>query len=578
MACSKNTKTHNIFLIDKCKLQGIDKQPILPVEEALSVIMSTDETYQLQTLKKGINTKGFSVCLYFRGDDSFQSKFSSFCKSFVEEDQAAVTFYPRSASSVLFIWNNNHIYAVTTGQGYRMIEKYSLPKFGLIVASIFEERFKITSLDSNAMSSIVHSTKTVYSNEVDFIDVSALDTIFKEVTGRLKDESKVRSLLNLNATSKRKSLKVTAKNFVQFSSALNFDGLLHLLSIIDAYDFEGYQDRFNTITPIDEKTNSNIIEASNAVIIEKLYDAIKTGNELPFDLFHEDTTAYISADSYVIYDSLSGTEYANSDDIANSTIIDDAYNTYLNGTSDSLAAFFLFINAVSIRADKGDVVGITDETFLKHISGEIQVDGKNYFIFYGRIYQLSASYTERLNASLRGKLHRDYYTSEITTQWPENKKEDWFNETASLNDNYIHLHLVKPDNIEFADLMKYEDDVVTIVHVKDGFDCNMRALDRQVELSISKIMDIKHFNNDSYFRNLYNSASIHTIGNNIKTVFPSVEAFLECIQEKPVRYIIAIRPTCDDLIESNSNIAKHCLNALILRCFQQGIELKIQKL
>ena len=36
--------------------------------------------------------------------------------------------------------------------------------------TVFEERFKITSLDSNAMSSIVHSTKTVYSNEIDFID------------------------------------------------------------------------------------------------------------------------------------------------------------------------------------------------------------------------------------------------------------------------------------------------------------------------------------------------------------------------------------------------------------------------
>ncbi len=72
-----------------------------------------------------------------------------------------------------------------------MVEKYLVPNFGLIIASAFEERFKITSLDSNAMSSIVHSTKTIYSNEVDFIDIESLDTIFKEITGRLKDADKV---------------------------------------------------------------------------------------------------------------------------------------------------------------------------------------------------------------------------------------------------------------------------------------------------------------------------------------------------------------------------------------------------
>lgn len=253
MARPKHTKTHNIFLIDKNKLPGMSGAAEMPVEDILATLMGADEKYKLQQLKTDINTQGFTVCLYFRGDDNYQSKFASFCKAFVAEDQDAVTFYPRTASSVLFIWNQKHIYAVTTGQGFRMIEDYALPKFGLIVASIFEDRFKITSLDSNAMSSIVHSTKTVYSNEVDFIDVNALDTIFKEVTGRLKDALKVKSLLNLDASSKRQSMKVTAKNFVQFSSALNFEGLLHLLTIIDGYDFESYQDRFNLISPLNHK-------------------------------------------------------------------------------------------------------------------------------------------------------------------------------------------------------------------------------------------------------------------------------------------------------------------------------------
>ena len=578
MARPKNTKTHNIFLIEKNRLPGINDTPTPSMESIIATLMSDDEDYKLQTLKPGIDTKGFSVRLYFRGDDNFQSKFASFCKPFVAEDQQAVTFYPRSASSVLFIWNDTNVYAITTGQGFRKIGAYAFPKFGLVVASIFEERFKITSLDSNAMSSIVHSTKTVYSNEIDFIDVSALDTVFKEVTGRLKDASKVRSLLNLDATSKKKSMKVTAKDYVQFSSALNFEGLLHLLTIIDSYDFENYQDRFNLIAPIGEKKHATIISTNNNAVTEEIYKAIVSNHEIPFDLFHEDTMAYISADSYVFYDPVSGSEYARFDDYASSEAILTAYTNYLGGTPDTFDAFNAFAGSVNIRADKGDVQGVTDAPLLQHISGEIQVAGVNYFIFYGKYYHLSTSYTERLNDSLSGKLRKEFYTSEISTSWAQGKDEDWFNLTVSTQEDYIHLHKVKPDFIEFADLLKFEDDMVTVVHAKDGFDCDMRALDRQVELSVAKIMDIKHYNNESYLRALYAKASAHTVGKNITTVFSTVDEFLSCMKEKPIRYVIAIRPANKTLLSNTSNIAKHCLNALILRCFQQGIELRIQVL
>ena len=577
MARPKHTKTHNIFLIDKNKLPGMSGATEPPVEDALAALMGMDQKYQLQQLKTDIHTRGFSVCLYFRGDDNYQSKFASFCKAFVADGEDAVTFYPRTASSVLFIWNQRHIYAVTTGQGFRMIEDYAQPKFGLIVASIFEDRFKITSLDSNAMSSIVHSTKTVYSNEVDFIDVNALDTIFKEVTGRLKDALRVKSLLNLDASSKRQSMKVTAKNFVQFSSALNFEGLLHLLTIIDGYDFESYQDRFNLISPLNHKKHHATITANNTAVVTEMYAAISSGKEIPFDLFHKETDAFIAADTYVIYDPENGEEYVSVDDYATPGMIATAYSAYLKGTPDTFAAFSSFVSSMNLRADKGEH-NATDAALMQHISGEVQVSGKNYYIFYGDYYCLNESYTARLNDSLSGKLRSEFYTSELHTTWTPGEDEDWFNLEVSNNEDYIHLHKVKPDYIEFADLLKYENDEVTVVHVKDGFDCDMRALDRQVELSITKIMDIKHYNNASYLRNLYQKAATHTVGKNITTVFPTANDFLECMKNKTIRYVIAIRPTNKSLLDNTSNIAKHCLNALILRCFQQGIELRIQVL
>ena len=186
------------------------------------------------------------------------------------------------------------------------------------------------------------------------------------------------------------------------------------------------------------------------------------------------------------------------------------------------------------------------------------------------------SYDERLKDSLKGKLQQVYETTEIQTVWDPDEDEDWFNETVSVNEGFVHLHKIKPDFIEFCDLLKCDKETLTFVHVKDGFDGDMRVLDRQVDLSIRKIMDYRQNNHADYMKRLYKNAAIASTGTNITTVFPSEQDFLEALKSKQIRYIIAIRPQNPDLVGCRSNIAKHCLNALILRCFNQGVDLRIQ--
>ena len=310
-----------------------------------------------------------------------------------------------------------------------------------------------------------------------------------------------------------------------------------------------------------------------------MYSAISSDKTIPFDLFHEKTIDYISADSYVFYKRMENEEYARFDDYADPNAILIAYKVYLSGKPDTLSNFTDFVNTVNIRTDKDDVCGVTDAPLLQHISGEIRGENNvDYFIFYGKYYHLSKSYIERLTTSLARKLRKEFITDELTTKWIPEENEDWFNKTVAAQEGYIYLHNVKSDYIEFADLLKFENDVVTVVHVKDGFGCNMRALDRQVELSVAKVMDIKYYNNEDYMRKLYKNASGRTIETKITTVFSTVDEFLSCIKDKRIRYIIAIRTDEEDLLSNQSNIAKHCLNALILRCFERGIELKIQTL
>jgi len=576
----KQTKTHNIFMLDKTRLQEqFSSRGDSSVLELIAQLMSTDASYTAQTLKEGVDTLGFSIKLYFRKEESFKSKFASFCKTFVADDQDAITYCPRSSSSVLFIWNEKNIYAIPTGQGFRMIEAAIVPKFGMMIASKYDQLFKVTSLDSNALSSIIHSTKTVYSNEVDFLDINALDTIFKEVTGRLTDKTNVHSLLNLQSTSKKQSMKITAKDFVQFSSALSFNNLLHLLTVINGYDFDKLSDRFNLVSPMTPKKHHNVIIDNNAAVIHAMYESLMSGKRLPYDLFHKNTIDFISADSYIIYNPINYEVHYSQDDYEPTQLVLNAYQNYLKGNPPTEAAFYAFVLSSKLRADRGDYMA-TDGSILQYVSGEVEVNNTNYYIFYGDYYRLTASYDERLKDSLKGKLQQVYETNEIQTAWvrEKNKDEDWFNKTVSANEGYAHLHKIKPDYIEFCDLLKFDGETITFVHVKDGFDGDMRVLDRQVDLSIRKIMDYRQNNHTDYMKRLYQNASACSIGTNIADIFSSEQDFLDALKTKQIRYIIVIRPQNSDLLECRSNIAKHCLNALILRCFNQGVELQIQKL
>lgn len=46
MARQKNTKTHNIFLIDKNKLHGISGVPAPSIADALATLMSIDNEHR----------------------------------------------------------------------------------------------------------------------------------------------------------------------------------------------------------------------------------------------------------------------------------------------------------------------------------------------------------------------------------------------------------------------------------------------------------------------------------------------------------------------------------------------------
>lgn len=577
MARRNNSKIHNVYLLSKDKLyEKFVKGSPLSIEDIIDKLMDSDECnyYEEQRKKSNIYTSSFSVRLYFAVIPSKYNKLSSFCSAFIEEDQDVISFHPKNASSVLFVWNETNIFAITSGQGYHIIQPYCVPKFGMMVAAHYLEYLRITALDSNEIAGSVHSSKTIYSNEMNFIDVDSLDTIYKEVAGRLNNTELIHELLDLDDDDRKNSVKIIAKDYLQLSNSMNFDKLIHLLTMLSELNLNSLEDRFNAITPLNPKRNKAVIEKNNNEVIASLYHSVQTNRRMEFDLFNKNTNQFIEADRYEIVGGKN--VFVSKDEIETLPFISEAFTNFLSGRQSSLNLFAEFVHLSNIEAYKGDD-RVCKQPLLEHLYGEITVDDANYFIVYGDYYLLTNSYCDRLNQIIETRTN-SHIKQVLSTPWVSSKyDEDMFNGAVAKNEGLVLLHRILVENIEFADLLKYENGEITIIHVKDGFDGEMRALDRQVELSIKMLNDLVHNNYENYFRSLYVNAtsSDNEQSSKLKDVFKTADDFIKALKTCTIKYCIAIRPANVDLAKNRSNIAKHCLNALLMQCAVQDYELII---
>lgn len=585
MGYINGTKKHNIFLLDNdkfCEKNNLNNKKEIISSDIVALLAKeakkSEYKFIHQKLKENINTYEYNVEFIFSEKTNDENLLKSFCRLFLDENSKACKFITKTYSSIMFVWKNDNIFVITTGQGFRIINPYIVTNFGMQVASMLNPNLlKVAAISSNSIDSIIHKKSYVYSKESDFFNINELDSIYNEIVGRLYDEEEIKELFNISAGKEKTSITILAKDYIQFGSVADFSTLLKIISKYDNPKIKLESDRFNQIKPLTNRMNQTRINSNNNYLIKDIYSIINSDKLLNYDLFNRDVEKFIHADFYSIQiDDFTLVE----GDIIDKDFIISAYKKYLeiNNLVDSEISFYMFIEKSKINSLKEELFDyITTDKFLDHISGELIIEKENYYLIYGKYYKLENSYIERLNQALESKKLELRYVNEIDTVWKEDDKEDDFNANVANSDksDFIHLHKLIIDNIEFADLIKYdsENKKLKIVHVKDGFNGSMRALERQVVLSIRELNNIK--NNDEFIKKLYLKAIKDPLGKKLAIYFPKYDDFRDKLILSDIQYIIAIKTNNRNLLNSKSNIAKYCLISLINYCLINNVDLKI---
>ena len=136
------SKQHSIYILDREKAievlfkdeldSGRDSESF-SMEEIVNAIMRNNDGYKKQALQFS-DYQGYRIELYYKNDPPRLSPLASFCSSFANASAAVCSSKMSFDSSVMFVWKDQNLFMVPTGQGYHAIEDYLFTRFGIIIA------------------------------------------------------------------------------------------------------------------------------------------------------------------------------------------------------------------------------------------------------------------------------------------------------------------------------------------------------------------------------------------------------------------------------------------------------------
>jgi hypothetical protein len=159
-----------------------------------------------------------------------------------------------------------------------------------------------------------------------------------------------------------------------------------------------------------------------------------------------------------------------------------------------------------------------------------------YFYFLWSYYRVKNDLKNVINTDFK-RLYNDnsIFLDNIDLldeNWLDWEEEDFYNEKYKEKDNYYIFDKITPEWVEFCDILYiWDDNNISIFHIKDKFGQSIRDLVYQVENSTSLIHNQILSNSDWYFDKLYDFKIRNTINDWFNDRFNTLESFLDLFKD-----------------------------------------------
>jgi len=246
----------------------------------------------------------------------------------------------------------------------------------------------------------------------------------------------------------------------------------------------------NKVVHLRGKRFEKLVEELNDEMYHQIYNHFKSGHIPDFEICHSQFEQYLTAEKYII--ELSGKECIKFDhrptwqniiiEIRDkkSLLADDVFQFKQSVLLRKLATYDLFD------------ARMTQDTIFDHLNGELSYKGNSYFHIDKGWYRIDPTFIEDLNDQCSSMLKEAWDDKLIGHKFDLTQDEKIFNQSYINKAGVLVLDTVTPENIECCDVLFYDQDNITFIHVKKGFNNSMRDLASQVSIAAKRIKETIH--------------------------------------------------------------------------------------
>jgi hypothetical protein len=474
-------------------------------------------------------------------------------------------------SYVLFTIYKSNIYCSVGGSGFKVIQSYMDINFGIDFYQHFAKPSEdiLLKVSTRGVAGNIAQKDNTFNYDQRISESLEYSEIPKKIKIVIREELKKGIFKNLKLDGDKDVMEIGS--YFALRKKLSFEELKLLVKNID----EIRKDKSNYIqlTLFSRVEDSNIISELDKDLMEKIANDVVLHNT-PADLNQ------LNDDIIEMVNSRKLEKFYECDEFKvrfkktwskNDRIVNDRRNLYKECTNHifqniedindrfKIKGKFYDLNVIGLINGKDSTFG----TFYSHVICELTSKSKKYFRIDANWYYLDNRFLEQIKKDAISTYSENKLELDLLKKWKTGWDEDKYNLKHKKKGYYVLDKLIK-DNIELCDILIVKKKKIYFVHVKDGFNTQIRNLYIQVILSAKRLW------NDLY-NNTGSSYLVQTLKKYNKK-YPDnkidQKAILEGIlkEEYKIEFVMAYRnysyPGNTDIEKINlsqSNIAKYSL-------------------
>ncbi len=562
--------------------------------------------YEKQKLKRNIKNENFTFSLFYLNKKS-NPPWKTFFEKIVGEKQKIITTSRISEGFVFLLLKKNQsnkkdnfFYAFTGGIGHFAIKDFIEPDFGIkILLRMINSTDKVLrAVKENSLMGNILGESKYFRTSSSFYESENFGKIYQEMIANL--DNSILTNLNLDKKDFFNNSYCVAKSSFKINKSLTFNEILDLVqSLHKLYKQEKIKIKeINSIKQLNPKKDKEIINKLNDKKATKLFELFKgknLQNFSDFDICHKEFEKFLTSTKFKLIVNKLECEL---EQIDLKTVFEKLKKDFKIPKNINKESFINKLHKLKIVSLDSDNNELTKDYFLNHLSTEIQINKNYYFLMNGNWYYVIDNFIEELNTQCKNIINENFIKHEDLfgdVKWNKDKRnktngyenEKDFNNNFSKKGDYLVLDRVTPENIEPCDILKWDENNLYLIHVKKGFNQNMRDLCCQVYISAKRIFQASKTLKEQNGKNTDNNY-IEKVFNDFKksrnyTSKITQNEFKELFKKNLI-FVIAVLDTAKgkrelkNIEQFNSNIAKFSLRNLYRDLKTLGLEFKITQI